>query len=274
MKKILMIFPVLILVIGFTGGKLIDDKIKELYKQFKTDDQSAKSTVFYNISGPSFYIPNVKVLKSMAVGERTAIIDYIGKQIKDYVSTSEFKEQYNNLRMDKKPVPPEVPKSSEEMKKEQRENLITAIAEMEKNKAQMPEDQQEMMDGIIEGYKQTLKDLDNPDYPMNNPEMDSYMQQSYQLQLEEHNKNIAEWEKQYPLNNPNPMIKTWINSFLDESKDINFDAKTTVNKDGIFKFNEQKYEAKNSQWKLYYRAGRENVNAARKFAQNWLSELQ
>ena len=92
--------------------------------------------------------------------------------------------------------------------------------------------------------------------------------------MEDYNNKIAEWKTEYPENNPNPMIKEWINTFLEKSANINFEAKTVKGKNGILKFAEQEYEYKDSQWKLYYRAGKESVTAARTFAQNWLNELR
>ena len=64
-----------------------------------------------------------------------------------------------------------------------------------------------------------------------------------------------------------------INTFLEKSADVNFDAKTTKAKDGKIKFVDQQYEYKDSQWKLYYRAGKESLTAARTFAQNWIKEF-
>ena len=145
---------------------------------------------------------------------------------------------------------------------------------MEKSKSQMAKDQQAMFDEIITGLKQQLKDIDDPKSTMFTPEMDEYIKQSYQMQMEDYNKQISEWENEYPTNNPTPMIKTWINTFLDKSSDINFNAKTAKNKDGKIKFVDPEYEQKDSQWKLYYRAGKETVSAARTFAQNWLSKLK
>ena len=70
------------------------------------------------------------------------------------------------------------------------------------------------------------------------------------------------------------MVKKWINTFLEKSADINFAAKTVKDKNGKLKFVDEEYEYKDSQWKLYYRAGKETVSAARTFAQGWLGELK
>ncbi len=275
MKKLLFFLPLLlVLVLGFTAGKFVDDKLKRLLQQFKTEEETAKSNIFYAVSGPSFYIPNVKILKNLAIGDRVSLIQSIGNNVKEYVSSKEFVNKYNQLRDDRKPTPPEAPKYSAQLKEEQRTNLLKSITETENSKKQMAADQQAMFNDILSVYKQQLADLDDPEKTMFKPEMDEYLKQSYQMELDDYNSKVTEWEKDYPINNPNNLIKKWINTFLEKTADINFNAKTKKDKDGKIKFVEQEYEYKDSQWKLYYRAGKETVTAARTFAANWLSELK
>jgi hypothetical protein len=56
------------------------------------------------------------------------------------------------------------------------------------------------------------------------------------------------------------------------SKDVDFDAKL-VPADSKMRFADPRYEEKPPEWKLYYRAGREAVAAAREVAQAWLKAL-
>jgi hypothetical protein len=273
MKKTVFIILLLMLALGFTSVHIIDENLQALLKQFKIEEATAKSNIFYAVSGPSFYIPNVKVLRDLAIGDRVLAIESIGKNVKEYVSSKEFVEKYNQLREERKPTPPETPKYSAQLKEEQKESLTNSIAEMEKSKPQMAKDQQAMFDDIIKGLKDQLKELDDPNSTMFTPEMDVYIKQGYDMQMDEYNRKLKEWESEYPVNNPKPMIKKWINTFLEKSADVNFDAKTTKAKDGKIKFVDQQYEYKDNQWKLYYRAGKESLTAARTFAQNWLKEF-
>jgi hypothetical protein len=273
MKKTVFIILLLMLALGFTTVHIIDENLQALLKQFKIEEATAKSNIFYAVSGPSFYIPNVKVLRDLAIGDRVSVIESIGKNVKEYVSSKEFVEKYNQLREERKPTPPETPKYSAQLKEEQKESLTNSIAEMEKSKSQMAKDQQAMFDDIIKGLKDQLKELDDPNNTMFTPEMDVYIKQGYDMQMDEYNRQLKEWELEYPVNNPKPMIKKWINTFLEKSADVNFDAKTTKAKDGKIKFVDQQYEYKDNQWKLYYRAGKESLTAARTFAQNWLKEF-
>jgi len=272
MKKLLFIFPLLLILAGFTAQKLVDDKLKNLLLQFKIDEPTAKSNILYAVSGPSFYLPNVKILKDMAVGDRISAIQSIGKNIKEYVSSKDFINAYNKLREDRMPTQPNEPKYSAQLKEEQKTNLLNAIAEAEKNKKQVGADQQAIFDDVIKMYKQQLADLDGQN-TMYTPEMDEYIKQGYQTEMEDYKNKIAQWEAEYPTDNPKPLIKKWINTFLDKSSDINFDAKLEKDKYGKMKFVDPLYESKDNQWKQYYRAGKETVTAARTFAQNWLAEL-
>ena len=116
MKKLFFFLPVFIFILGFTTNKIIDDKLKNLLQQFNINEETAKSNIFYSVTGPSYYIPNVKMLKNLAVGDRISVIESMGKNIKEYTATKEFVEKYNQLREDRKPTPPEEPKYSAQLK--------------------------------------------------------------------------------------------------------------------------------------------------------------
>ncbi len=272
-KRILVSLPFLFLLLGFTGAKLVDDKLKNLLQQFKMSEENAKSSILSNISGPSFYIPNVKVLKELATGERAAMVEAIGNNVKEYVSSKEFLQKYNEMREYRKPAPPEKPKTAAELKEEYRTNITNSIAEFKNSKKQAPADQQNMFEEMIKTMEQQLKDLDDPNNTMFSPQMDVYSQQGYEMQMDQYKKELAEWEIEYPLNNPNPLVKKWINAFLEKTNNIDFNAQLKTEK-GKQIFVNPEYERKDYQWKLYFRAGKQSVDAARKFAQSWLSELK
>jgi hypothetical protein len=89
-------------------------------------------------------------------------------------------------------------------------------------------------------------------------------QEEYQKRLEAH-------EKRFPPN-PKTVIARRLQEFLDVSKDVDFDAKL-VPAGSKMRFADPRYEEKPPEWKLYYRAGRDVVAAAREAAQAWLKAL-
>jgi Asp-tRNA(Asn)/Glu-tRNA(Gln) amidotransferase A subunit family amidase len=274
MKKILFFLPVVIILTGFYTGKLIDDRVKTLLKTIKLTENDVQQTIFSDFTSPSFYFPGVRELKSIALNDRASQVEVIGKYVKDFTKSDDFIKRYNDYRESRKPSPPEKPKTVEEMKKENKENLTKSIEEMKKASASSPEDQKAMFDETIKALEEQLKSIDDPDNPMYNSQMDSYIQQGYQQQLEQHKNDIAEWEAKYPVNNPNGIIKNCLNEFLNKTKDIDFNAQTAIDQYKKNVFVKQEYERKDYLWKLGFRAGKETTESARKFAQTWLNELK
>ena len=273
MKKFIFVFAILLVVAGFYAGHILDDRAKSLLQTLKLSEDNAKNTIFSDISSNSFYVPGIRELKSIALNDRAAQVDVIGKYVKDFTSSDDFKKRYNEYRESRKPSPPEKPKSSAELKAEYKADLQKSITEMKTNKSSAPADQQAMYDETIKMLEDQLKEIDNPDNPMFSPQMDEYSKMAYEQQMDQHKKDVAEWEAKYPVNNPKPLIKTWLESFLEQTKDVDFSAQTAIDKNRTL-FVKQEYERMNSMWKLCYRAGKETTEAGRKFAQSWLGELK
>jgi flagellar biosynthesis GTPase FlhF len=274
MKKIFLILPLLIILAGVYAGRVMDDRVKNLLQILKLSETDAKSTIFSDISGPSFYFPNIKEFKSIATGERSSIVGVVGNYVKDYTASAEFKKQYAQYRETKKPTPPEKPKTMEQLKNEQRESIKNSLEEMRKSESTATADLKVVFQENIKYMEEQLKQLDDPNNTMYSPEMDTYMQTAYQQQLEQYNQQVSEWEVAYPKNNANLLIKNCLQSFLEQSKNVDFSAPTTLDQYGKTVFVKQEYERKSHFWKLCYRSGKETTEAARKFAQAWLSELK
>ena len=274
MKKFLWVLPAAILLAGFYNGHLLDERVQFLLKTLKLSENEAKQTIFSGISYPSFDFPHVRELKGIALNDRTSQVDVIGKYVKEFTKSDDFKKRYKEYRETKKPSPPEKPKTMEETKKADKENLKNSLEEMKNSRASAPADQKSYFDDSIKYLEEQLKSIDDPNNPMYTAEMDSYIQQGYKQQLEQHNKDLAEWETKYPANNPNVMIKNCLKEFLNKTNNVDFNAKTAIDDKGRTLFVKQDYEGKDNLWKLCFRAGKETTESARKFAQSWLGELK
>lgn len=272
MKKLLFVFPLLLILAGFYYGHILDDRAKSLLQTIKLTEDNAKSTIFSDISSVSFYLPGIRELKSIAQNDRSSQVDVVGKYVKDFTASEDFKKRYSEYRETRKPTPPEKPKTAAELKAEYKENMKKNIAEMQKARSEAAADQKAMYDETLKMLEEQLKEIDKPDNPMFSPEMDTYSKMSYDQQMEQHKKDIEEWESKFPTNNPKPLIKSWLESFLEQTKDVDFGAQTAIDKNRTL-FVKQEYERKNNLWKLCYRGGKETTEAGRKFAQNWLKEL-
>lgn len=274
MKKLFFLMIASVILLGFTAGKMIDDKTQSLLKQFQLSEDNAMNQVFSNISGPSFYIPNVKVLKAMATGERVEMVKTIGHYVKEFTSSKEFVKRYNEYRDNKKPAEPQKPESGADLQKKTVADMKKSISEMEKQMKQMPADQKAMFEDIIKQQKQQLAEYEKPDNPMFGKDYDDMMKQSYDYQMNDYNNKMTEWKTKYPEGKPSFLVKEWLTLYLEKSKDIDFGAKTAANNYGKQVFAKAEYERKDYLWKMLFRAGKESVDASRSFAQSWLNELK
>lgn len=273
MKKIILISLVFILSLGFYSSYIIDKSMTEILKQLSLSDESAKDYIWSDISYSNFGYPYAADLKNIAKGERNAIVKTVAQYVKEYSKTEAFKQKYMEFREVKKPAPPEKPKAMAEMRNEQKEQMKKSIEEMKKNMKNIPADQKQMFENIIKSSEEQLAAYDKPEYTANDGESDKYMKQNYEAQMEEYKNKIADWEKEYPVNNPSPLVKKWLNDFLTETADIDFNAELRDNKYGKKVFVKSEYEEKSYLWKLCYRTGKESTETARSFAQTWLKEL-
>lgn len=273
MKTIVALLAFLLVLCGSHTRSLADDEVDNLLRLLDTNEAFAKAALLQAVATPSFVVPNAKAVKNLPEKERVAVVLAAGKHIKAYLASQEFVAAYNAFRETKKPKPPEEPKSTDRLQAEYRESLQQNIAELERNKKNVGKDQQAMLDGIIAQMRQQLTELDHAGKTMYPPEMDNQLQQAYADRMKEYAQGLAAWEQAYPADDPKPMIKKWLATFLDTSATVDFAAQTRESKPGLLQFADPQYEGKDKLWKLLYRAGKETVTAARAFAQAWLVEL-
>lgn len=273
MKKIVALLSFLLVLLGPLSWSLADDEVDSLLRLLKTNEASAKAALLQAVATPSFVIPNGKAVKNLPEKERVTFVLTAGKHIKAYLASPEFVAAYNTFRETKKPNPPKEPKYADQLKNEYRESLQKNIAELERNKQTVGKDQHAMLDGIIAQMQQQLGELDHASKTLYPADMDSQLRQAHASQMEEHAQRLVAWEQAYPANDPKPMIKKWLATFLATSATVDFAAQTMEVKPGLIRFTDPQFERKDKQWKLLYRAGKETVTAARTFAQAWLAEL-
>jgi hypothetical protein len=272
-KRILILF-ILFFSAGMYASYILDKSISEILKQLDLSDESAKDYIWSDISYSNFSYPSPGELKSAATGERSAIIKTVAKYAKDYTKTDAFKQKYLEFREMKKPEPPQQPQSMSDSRNAQKEQMKKSIAEMQENMKNLNADQKKMMEGVLKTFEEQLAALDKPETASHDTEYNNYMQQNYEAQTKEYENKLAEWEKEYPKDNPSPLIKKWLSDFLEESANIDFNAELRNNNYGKKVFVKSEYEEKSSLWKLCFRTGKESVEAARSFAKSWLSELK
>jgi flagellar biosynthesis GTPase FlhF len=241
-------------------------------EDFINDLKSTKEQVQQNIQGSlgygSFSAPSA--CKLIPVSKRAAVVRAVGEFAKKYAQSDAFKQWYAEHREQHKPNQPEQLKTMAESRKQQVADMKKALAEQEKAYKEAPANLKDAYKQAIEMTKNMLKEAEHPNKEQD-AQMDTYTAQANEQSKKDYQEKLAQWEKEYPANNPRPLIKRRLQEFLSATENIDFNAKL-VDRDSRKVFANPEYEQKDGNWKLCFRAGKEATEAARAFAQSWLNE--
>ncbi|MEJ8803765.1 hypothetical protein [Pontibacter sp. H249] len=214
---------------------------------------------------------NTRNLKSIAVGDRAAIVKDAMAYAKQHTQSDAFKKEYETLRARHKPTQPAPAETEAEIREKMVTDLKKSIKSTEEAMAKMDSETKKMMAESLTMLKTQLKEYENP-----NSEMVKMLAtgsaQNNAYEKEAYKENLAKWEKQFPANSQ-AFVKMRLQQFLNETKDIDFNAELKDNGRGKMKFVNPTFESKSGDWKKAFRAGKEATTTARQVAQQWLQEL-
>ena len=216
------------------------------------------------------YYYGAKNAKNVAAGNRGAITKDLLTYTRQYVSSDAFKKEYEQLRKDAKPLEPENKvRSKEEIRKEKIAETEKSIRDAEAT-MKVSADMARIMKPTVEMLKKTLEDYKKPD-SKNIESYFLYEKNENASRLRSYQERLTNWEKEYPVDY-REKIKQRLQKFIDLSATVDFTAelKQVGNKK---KFVNPVYEGKAYDWKQIYRAGREVIEPARQFAEQWIKEL-
>ena len=232
-------------------------------------EDGARSTVYNWFCGGGIYFPgDAKVFKDAPDAVRAEMVKAVLAFGKAYLQSDAFASRYAEYRDANRPptAEPGELEGGTDSPLGQMEANIKAMQEAMKT---LPPDMQKEMRKAIEDLRAEMKEM------MSDPETRKAMEQGVRAQQEEVERNLQkaqrEFEERYPAD-VNQMVAHRLREFLALTSDIDFGA-TLVSEGGTKRFADPKLEEKSREWKYCFRAGRPAVNAARAFAQAWLSEV-
>ncbi|MGE5400230.1 MAG: hypothetical protein ACM3S2_07490 [Ignavibacteriales bacterium] len=260
------------LAFGFVISRFSSHTMSSLLKQLEITDSDAKEYVWSNCLYLSFNFPSPKELKDAAKGERPAIVKLVGEYAKNFTKSNEFLSRYKEYMESARPQAPEAPESTDDIMKRQKSEMSKSIRDMEEAAKNMPAAQRSEMQKLIKALKEQMVEMQSQTSALNTSETADLMKQGHEAQMAEYKEKLAQWEKEYK-SGPSQLVKKWLERFLEESSNINYNAELRQNESGKKIFVNPEYEAKSDLWKLCFRAGKETVEAARTFAAAWLKEI-
>lgn len=246
--------------------KIADDVLKQLGIS-KTD---ANDKISNSLLGGYLDAYGVKNIRSIAIGNRTTITNNLLAYTKQYINSAAFIKEYEVLREQKKPVLPVV-QTPEEFQQGIIANARKSMADTEQSLKKADASMKPVFEKVLESIRKQLQQAEDP----NNKSIAGY-RNGYPVLVKNRDdtyaKAIAAWEAKYPAQHQQ-FIKQRLLQFLEETKDINFAAEL-YEKKGIRYFTDKNYESKSMYWKMAFRAGKEVVEPARAFAQEWIQSIQ
>jgi len=248
-----------------TSYEMADDIWKQLGM---TKDQGLDGVKQSFLNGYLYHY-GARNAKNITLNNRSAIARDLMIYTKQYVSSPVFKSEYDRLRQDARPEAPEEKlRTKEEVRKEKIADTEKSIRKTEEIMKQR--DMVKIMQPTLDMLKKTLQEYKEP----NNKYIESFY--LYEVRENEDKKRsyqerLTRWEKEYPAEFK-IKIQERLQQFLALSATVDFNAelKQVGNKK---KFVNPVYEGKSYDWKQIYRAGADVIDPARKFAEQWLTEL-
>ena len=189
--------------------------------------------------------------------------------LKTYVASPDFTRQYRQVRETRKPdapayelTPEQALQKADEEQKQQFEESKAAIAGL-------PAEQRKAMEAALKNAADLAATMNTPESRKTRLEA---INADRAERAKEYEAALAKWTRDYPLD-PKPIVARRLREFLQLSADVDFNAKLKTTESGVSLFENPAYQAKSSQWKMCFRAGREATTAARAAVQAWLTEL-
>ncbi len=207
---------------------------------------------------------------------RLALVNGLLTWARQYTESPEFAKEY---AADRKAAEPRVLKLSPEEEVALRQSMLERRLEAEKKSLEAPPSPRqtpEQQQAARKSTEEYIKRLEIERARYLNADTRSEMRRPFELQQQRYREDRAKWEEQYPADF-RAVVARRLHQFLDRSANIDFAAKLVPCKNSWQKhmcFADPNYENKPPEWKYYYRAGKQPVEAARAFATNWLADLE
>ena len=264
----------LTLILIIVGASLLSFKTEQLYgdffKQLGITKQEANGKISNSFLAGGLDYYGIRNAKSIVTNDRAALVKDIASYAKEYVVSAEYVKQYMALKESNKPQPYKL-ETPEGMRSNMIRQAKEAVQQTEESLKKAPAEMKAIFEKTLDAAKQNLKQIEDPNnesikaYTENYAAAEKHMKESYEHLLKQ-------WETKYPTNHL-LYIKVRLQEFLNATKNIDFSAQL-IEKNGVKYFVNPDYERKDNRWKAAFRAGKEAVEAARTFAEQWVNEIK
>lgn len=246
---------------------------EEVWKMLGISQKSGTEGIKQSFLNGYLYYYGARNIKNIALNERGAVARDLLDYTRQYISSPEFKTQYEQMRAKAKPTEPILKplRTKEEIQKDEVARLEKGIKDTEKTLKEVSAEMAKSIQPVLDMQKQMLKEYKDPANPIfaSIAESEKYSQESA---INSYKENTSRWQKEFP-EDLNSFVAGKLQKMLDATKGIDYNA-ALVEKYGKKRFVNPAYERKGTEWKQGFRAGKDVTETARAFAQKWLNELK
>jgi hypothetical protein len=272
LRKLGLSFLVLLSIAGAAAGAGVGLVVQSTLAQFKLTDADAaqvtstiliddKRDLSYDLPGQSR-----DLLKKVPPGARGQATRGLWLWSKAYLSSAAFTKRYAAARAEREPkLPAYTTTVDQELKEKLDQDAKELEAGMKTSLAMAQPGQKSELEAM---FKQMAAMLRSPDTVR---ALRASIEMRRAMEKENFESEFKRWRTTFPAD-PQVVIARRLREFLATSATVDFDAQLVANGDRMI-FAKPEFEQKPSEWKSYYRYGRESIGAAREVADAWLKEI-
>jgi hypothetical protein len=205
---------------------------------------------------------------------RVALVTFALNLARTFVESGDFAQRYADHREANGPDPLPEEQTADQVFAKQRAGFENQVNEMKKLFDQITPEQRTTLEA---GWNEMRQKLDEMEKGERRAQIEALLKEQRDEQVRQRDQAMRELDKMYPAD-PRALVAMRLRHFLDVTKDVAYDAPLvdTPLGNGARKkvFADPALEAKPAEWKMAFRAGKPATDAARGFAEKWLSDLQ
>lgn len=258
------------LIAAFVGVSLAAAAAQDYLATLGISEGRAKEAIFDSfISDAVSLAGKPAAFLAQSPPARAAMVNYAVTTARTFAESDDFKRRYADHREANGPDPLPAEQGVDEVFAKERANFEAQVEGMRKLFDQITPEQ---IATLEKSWAEMRQRFDNLQKGERRKEIEAMLKAQRDEEVQAHAAAMKALDEKYPAD-PRRMIALRLRHFLDVTKDVAFDA-TLVDKDKKKVFANPALEAKPAEWKLCFRAGKPATDAARTFAQKWLSDLQ
>lgn len=230
----------------------------------------AKEAVFDSFVGDTVSLAGkASAFTALPPQGRVALVNFALNLARTFVESDDFKRRYADHREANGPDPLPDAQTADQIFAKQRAGFENQVTEMKKLYDQITPAQIATLEAGWDDMRRKLDEMEKGD---KRKEIEGLLKEQRDEQVHQRDLALQELDKTYPAD-PRALVALRLRHFLDVTKDVAYDAQL-VDKGTKKVFADAALESKPVEWKLAFRAGKPSTDAARAFAQKWLSDLQ